>query len=100
MWAMIPSLRPFVDCLAPAFTQPSFASHCRLLLGWLLCLGRHTLCRVACSDRPEVLPDRSQRHGFDADYNFFARAAWTPSGLAYRVGVLILSRLTFLGRIT
>jgi hypothetical protein len=100
MWTMIPSLRPFVDSLAPAFTTASFASHCRLFLGWLLCLGRHTLYRVACSAQPQTLPDRSARHGLDADYNFFARSAWSAAGLAYRVGVLILSHLNFTGRIT
>ena len=51
MWDMIPSLRPFVDALAPAFTQPSFATSCHLLLAWLMCLGKHTL------RRPQSSPD-------------------------------------------
>lgn len=42
MWDMIPSLRSCVDPLGPAFTQPSFATSCNLLLAWVLCLGRHT----------------------------------------------------------
>ena len=46
MWSMIPSLQPLVDVLAPAFTQPSFRCGCKLLLAWVLCLGRHRLCRV------------------------------------------------------
>ena len=47
MWTMIASLHDCVDCLAPAFTQPSFATCCHLLLGWVMCLGKHTLfgCR-------------------------------------------------------
>jgi hypothetical protein len=36
----------------------------------------------------------------DGYYNFFARSAWTPTGLAYHLGVLILTRLKFVGRIT
>jgi hypothetical protein len=32
MWTMIGSLEPIVALLQPAFTQPSFASSCRLLL--------------------------------------------------------------------
>jgi hypothetical protein len=58
-----------------------------------MCLGRHTLLRVGASAQPDVLPDHSARHGLDGYYNFFERAAWTPRGLAYRVAVLILTRL-------
>jgi DDE family transposase len=100
MWTMIHSLEPIVRELAPAFTQPSFATCWHLLLAWVMCLGRHRLGRVAATARPDTLPDHSQRHGLDTYYNFFERSAWTPTGLAYRVAVLILSRLTFLGLIT
>ena len=97
MWHMIPSLQRAVDCLAPAFTQPSFATSGQLLLAWVLCLGKHTLTRVAhCAD-PTEPPDRSQRHGLDGSYNFFARSAWAPSLLARRVGLLILTSLKFTG---
>jgi DDE superfamily endonuclease len=97
MWTMIPSLQPIVDALTAAFTQPSFATHCQLLLAWIMCLGQHRLLRVAESSCPQTLPDHSQRHGFDTAYNFFERSAWTPSGLAYHVSVLILTKLAFLG---
>jgi hypothetical protein len=97
---MIASLQPLVQALAPAFTAPSFDTHCRLLLGWVLCLGRHRLCRVADSAQPQALRDHHQRHGLDTTYNFFERSAWTASGLAYRVAVLILTRLNLTGTIT
>jgi hypothetical protein len=97
---MIPSLQSIVDVLAPAFTQPSFSSGCKLLLAWVLCLGRHRLCRVAESADPRSLPDHCQRHGFDTYYNYFERSAWSPSGLAQRVGILLLTRLKFFGVIT
>jgi hypothetical protein len=97
---MIASLEPIVQALAPAFTQPSFRSHCQLLLGWVLCLGKHRLCRVADAARPQQLRDHSGRHGLDTTYNFFERSAWTPAGLAYRVGVLILTRLLPRGAVT
>src|SRR5262245_13421189 len=100
MWSMIDSLQPLVDALAGAFTRPSFATACRFLLGWVMCLGRHTLRRAAHSAQPQVVPDHSQRHGLDGYYNFFARSAWTPVGLAYQLVRLILTRLPFLGRIT
>jgi hypothetical protein len=65
-----------------------------------MCLGKHTLRRVAHTSHPEVVPDHSQRHGLDTSYNFFERSAWTPQGLAYRVAVLILTRLQLFGRLT
>ena len=100
MWCMIESLHAFVDALSAAYTRPSFTTASQLLLGWIMCLGKHTLWRAAHSAQPHVTPHRSQRHGLDGYYNFFERSAWTPSGLAYQVAVLILTRLQFLGRIT
>src|SRR5690349_16657252 len=97
---MIPSLRSCVDTLGPAFTQPSFASNCRLLLAWVMCLGKHTLLRVGENSRPQEPPDHSVRHGLDCYYNFFERSCWRPKDLAYRVAVLILTRLPFSGCIT
>jgi hypothetical protein len=100
MWSMIPSLQALVERLAAAFRPQSFHSCCQLLLGWIMCLGKHTLFRVAHSAQPQVPPDHSKRHGLDTCYNFFERSAWTPAGLAYHLAVLILTRLVCLGRIT
>jgi DDE superfamily endonuclease len=100
MWTMILSLDPLVDELRPAFTQPSYGTSCELLLAWLMCLGKHTLRRAAENAHPDRVPDHSQRHGLDTYYNFFERSAWTPKGLTHRVGVLIITRLQFLGVIT
>jgi DDE superfamily endonuclease len=100
MWTMILSLQPFVDALMPAFTQPTFAAHCELVLAWVMCLGKHTLYRVAHTIHPETAPDHRQRHGLDTYYNFFERSAWTPQGLAYRVALLVLTRLKVFGVIT
>jgi hypothetical protein len=100
MWIMIPSLEPIVEELGPTFTRPSFATACRLLLAWIMCLGKHTLRRVGESAHPDQVPDHSRRHGLDTTYNFFERSAWTPKGLAHRVGVLILTRLKLGGALT
>jgi hypothetical protein len=100
MWSMIDSLQPLVDSLAGAFTRPSFRSAGHWLLGWIMCLGKHTLRRTAQSAQPQLPPDHSQRHNLDSYYNFFARSAWTVSGLAYHIALLILTRLKFWGRIT
>jgi hypothetical protein len=100
MWVMIESLASIVDLLKPAFTRPSFRTGGHLLLAWVMCLGKHTLRRVAVNAHPEVVPDHTQRHGLDGYYNYFERSAWTPKGLAYRVAVLVFTRLKWLGAIT
>lgn len=100
MWHMIPSLAPLVEALAPTFTQPSAVTACQWLLAWIMCLGRHTLRRTAENAHPDLVPDHSRHHGLDSYYNFFERSAWTPRSLAYRVGVLMLTRLQFLGVLT
>jgi hypothetical protein len=100
MWNMIPSLSPFVEALAPTFTQPSAVTCSQLLLAWVMCLGKHTLRRVAESAHPDRVPDHSRRHGLDTSYNFFERSAWAPRNLGHRVGVLILTRLKVFGAIT
>jgi hypothetical protein len=100
MWTMIVSLEDIVEQLRPAFTTPSFATCCQLLLGWIMCLGKHTLRRVAKNVRPDTPYDHSQRHGLDGCYNFLERSAWTPQALAYRIAVLVFTRLKFLCPIT
>jgi DDE superfamily endonuclease len=100
MWVMIASLQPLVEDLRPAFTLPSFASACDLLLSWVMCLGKHTLRRVAQTRTPDRVPDHSQRHGLDTTYNFFERSAWSPPVLARLVAILVFARLKLGGRIT
>jgi hypothetical protein len=65
-----------------------------------MCLGKHTLLRVGENTRPHEPPDHSRRHGLDGYYNFFERSRWEPKDLAYRLAVLILTRLPFTGPIT
>jgi hypothetical protein len=65
-----------------------------------MCLGNHTLRRVAHQSRPNVRPDHTRRHGLDTYYNFFERSAWSPATLAQHVALLILTRLPFCDRIT
>src|SRR6266545_2787482 len=88
MWRMIASFTPFVHALAAAFTQPSFASHCQLLLGWLMCLGVRNTFRVAQTIHADAPPPHDHRHPFDRYYNFFSRSGWSVAALAYRVPVL------------
>src|SRR5262249_5126336 len=93
MWRMIASLAPFVHALAPAFTQPSFATHCQLLLGWLMCLGARNTFRVGQAIHADVPPPH------DRSYNFFSRSGWSAAGLAYRVALLVVTALNPTGRL-
>jgi hypothetical protein len=97
---MIPSLGAIVEVLQPAFTHPSFATSCQLLLGWVMCLGKHTLRRAAENAQPNRVPDHSRRHDLDTYYNYFERSAWTARSLAYCISVLVFTRLKGFGVVT
>src|SRR5882672_1638618 len=97
MWVMIESLAPIVDQLKPVFTQPSFQTSTQLLLRWIMCLGKHTLRRVADNTQPGAVPDHAQRHGLDGYYNYFERSTLTAQGLARRVALLVFTRLKLFG---
>lgn len=93
MWTMIPSLEVLVQGFAVAFTQPSFQTHCQVLLAWLMCPGAHTEYRVFETLQADQEVSRAQRHSFDRFYNFFSRSAWHVKDLAYRVAFAIVFRL-------
>jgi hypothetical protein len=97
MWTMIPSLERLVQELAPAFTEPTFQTHCQLLLGWLMCLRTRNPYRVCQAIHADQEIPRAQRHPFDRFYNFFSRSAWDVSDLAYQVAVLAVALLQPLG---
>jgi hypothetical protein len=93
MFASIPSLDPILQCLLPAFTEPSFRTHVQVFLGWVMCLGRRTAYGVFQTIRADSPVSRKKRHPFDRFYNFFSRSAWTVRGLAHEVAVAIVLRL-------
>jgi len=97
MWQMLPSLAPFVQQFQDVFTAPSFQTHRLIVLGWIMCLGTRTLFRVFRSSSPSGLHDFSGPHGFDAEYNFFERSAWTPADLSKRLALFIFTNLALAG---
>jgi len=99
MFTSIPSLDPILQCLLPAFTQPSFQTHVEVLLGWVMCLGKRTEYGVFQTIQADTPVSRRQRHPFDRFYNFFSRSAWTVHGLAREVAVAIVVRLNPRGRL-
>ena len=97
MWQIIPSLAALLQDLAPVFTEPTFRTHTEVLLGWLLCLGRHTEYRVFEAIDASRVASRAQRHPFDRFYNFFSRSAWTGKKLGHELLVSIVTRLHLTG---
>jgi DDE superfamily endonuclease len=87
------SLDSILECLLPAFTQPSFQTHVEVLLGWVMCLGKRTEYAVFETIQADTPIPRTKRHPFDRFYNFFSRSAWTAQGLAHEVAVAIVVRL-------
>jgi len=93
MFVSIPSLDPILQCLLPAFTQPSFQTNIAVLLGWVMCLGKRTEYGVFQTIQADTPVSRQERHPFDRFYNFFSRSAWLVGDLAQRVAVAIVVRL-------
>ena len=93
MFTSIPSLDPIVQCLLPAFTQPSFQTHVEVFLGWVMCLSKRTEYGVFQTIQADTPISRKQRHPFDRFYNFFSRSAWTVHNLDHEVAVAVVVRL-------
>jgi len=94
MFTSIPSLDSILQCLLPAFTQPSFHTHIEVLLGWVMCLGKRTEYGVFQAIQADTPISRKQRHPFDRFYNFFSRSAWTVQDLAHQVCLAVVVRLS------
>jgi len=90
MFTSISSLDTVLQCLLPAFTQPSFQTHIAVLLGWVMCLGKRTEYGVFQTIQADTPVSRKERHPFDRFYNFFSRSAWTVRELAHQMAVAIV----------
>jgi len=97
MWNMIPSLQHLVHDLQRCFSDPSFVTHCQLLLGWVLCAGPHNLYHVAQTLRADTEVSRARRHPFDRFYHFFSRAAWSVLACGQHQAISAILRLKILG---
>ena len=93
MFTSIPSLDPILQCLMPAFTQPSFQTHIEVFVGWVMCLSKRTEYAVFRTIRADTPISRKKRHPFDRFYNFSSRSAWSVHDLAHQVAVAIVVRL-------
>ena len=66
---------------APVFTEPTGRLFADMMVGWVLCPGRHTVTRIY----QIAEPDRKRSH--DEYHRFFPEAAWLLSELWRQVGV-------------
>jgi hypothetical protein len=77
MHASLPAaLQELLLNFAPVFTRPSFANFTVLTVGWILCVGRHSLSRVI-----QFAGQVDARH-HSAFYRFLARAVWTTDRMS------------------
>ena len=67
---LIPSLDSLLAPLAVAFRTEVFALFRRMVAAWIVCLGRHTICRVW-----ETTGQARQRN-HAAAYRLFSQAVW------------------------
>ncbi len=93
MFSSIASIDLILQCLSPAFTQPSLLTHVEVFLGWVMCLSKRTEYAVFQTIQADTPISRKQRHPFDRFYNFFSRSAWSVHDLAYQVAVAIVVQL-------
>jgi len=71
---MIPLVSSFGDLalsFASIFTQPSFQSFLTMLMGWVFCLGRHTVTGLI------VAAGATEKKHFSCFHRFFSRASWS-----------------------
>lgn len=65
------------------FTKPSFNNFVSLSVGWILCLGRHSISRVI-----QFMPDFDLQH--TRFYDFFSRARWEADDLSMHLVPIVL----------
>ena len=97
MFTSVPSLESILQCLQPAFTQPSFATQVAVFVGWVMCLGKRTEYGVFETIEAARPVSHKERHPFDRFYNFFSRSCWTVHELAHEVAVAVVLGLNARG---
>src|SRR5687768_18529786 len=83
---MLPStLVGLLVAFEPCFTAPSARTFRLLVAGWIHCLGRRTITRVA------VASGGVDQHHISVFHRFFSRARWSPDALGQVVFRLALA---------
>lgn len=86
----LPPALPWTDLLSRfvgAFTRPSFATFCKLVVAWIICPGRHTITRLY------LLAEVEGEHAHDAYHRFLRDGVWNLEWLWRTVTVLLVQKL-------
>jgi hypothetical protein len=81
---ILSTIMPLVQGFAPAFTAPTFANFCFLLLSWIGSSGKHTICgllRAAVPMPPDSPAQVAQNKHWTVFHKFFSTARWDPDTL-------------------
>lgn len=68
------------------FTRPSFENLTTLLIGWIMCLGRHSVSRVIQAGKG--VSGKKKHHS--ALYRFLSRARWVADSIGHALVELLL----------
>ncbi len=75
--ATIPqSVSDLLDSFRTCFTQPGFASFTTMVVGWILCSGRHSVCRVIQASGELGASKHHSSH-----YRFLSHGRWCTDAL-------------------
>jgi hypothetical protein len=81
------SLARLLSLFRPCFTAPTFATFCALCMGFLACVGEHTVTGMLLAARRERAWHHSRAH------DFFARARWSADELGLTLLDFLCARL-------
>jgi hypothetical protein len=79
-----PSLAKLVDRFAETFTQPSFVTFQHLILGWILCISKHTITGVLRAS------GALEHKHYTCFHRFFRLAVWSLESLSFHLTRLVL----------
>lgn len=86
---MIPSsLRVMLLSFKSCFTKPGYKSFIVLAVGWVVCLGRHTISRVI-----QAAGGQANAKHHSTLYRFFSQGAWRADDVSRQLFRLLLPRL-------
>jgi hypothetical protein len=80
------SLARLLSLFRPCFTAPTFATFCALCVGFLACVGEHTVTGMLVAARRERAWHHSRAH------DFFARARWSADELGLTLLAFLVER--------
>ena len=83
-YALVSAWTVLCQQLFPVFTQPTAQTFLRLVTGWILCTGRHTITGII----PFADPKSIRSH--DTYHRFFSKGRWEPIRLWERLARLLV----------